>query len=103
MKIGGKTYSAGTAKALSMKCDTSSSYISQVLTRVPNPSGEIRTIGPILARKLEKYCKKPIGWMDVSHEDIDPAENELRILFAAMDEKAREKLLKQARLIKDKK
>lgn len=97
--IDGKTYRAGSASALAAKCDTSRSYLSQIVTRFTYPSGVIREVGTELARKLEKGTNKPIGWMDVSHDNIDPTENELRLLYALMDEPARFALIAQARLI----
>jgi hypothetical protein len=92
-------YRAGTAAALAARCKTSRSYLSQILTRFPNPSGNIREVGTELARKLEKGAKKPVGWMDVRHDNPDSSENELRLLYAAMDESAKATLIVQARLI----
>lgn len=97
--VGKQTYRAGTAAALAARSKTSPSYLSQILIRFRNPSGNIREIGTELARKLEKGAKKPIGWMDVRHDDLDSAENELRLLYAAMDESAKATLMAQARLI----
>jgi hypothetical protein len=97
--MGKKTYRAGTAAALAAMSKTSASYLSQILIRFRNPSGNIREVGTELARKLEKGAKKPVGWMDVRHDDVDSAENELRLLYAAMDESGKATLVAQARLI----
>jgi len=102
--VGKKTYRAGTATALAIKCKTSSSYLSQILIRFKNPSGSVREVGTELARKLEKGSKKPLGWMDVKHDEVDSQENEFRILYAAMSDEAKTALLEQARkLAKSKK
>jgi len=95
--VGKKTYRAGTATALAIKCKTSSSYLSQILIRFKNPSGSVREVGTELARKLEKGSNKPLGWMDVKHDEIDSLENEFRILYAAMSDEAKTALLEQAR------
>jgi len=92
-------YRAGTATALAAKCETSAGYLSQILTRFRNPSGSIREVGTDLARKLEKGAKKPVGWMDVKHNDIDPAENEFRLIYAAMDDDQKAAMLEHAKLI----
>lgn len=97
--VGKQTYRAGTAAALAAKSKTSASYLSQILIRFQNPSGKIREVGTVLARKLEKGAKKSVGWMDVRHDSLNSAESELRLLYAAMDESAKATLIAQARLI----
>jgi len=97
--VGNKTFGAGTATALAKKCNTSAGYLSQILTRLPNPSGKSREMGTSLARKLEKGANKPIGWMDIKHEKLDPKEEEMRRLFAVLDADLREAILQQARIL----
>lgn len=89
----------GTAIALAKKCKTSASYLSQILIRYQMESGKAREVGTTLARKLEKGTKKPEGWMDVRHDAVDKDENELRLLYAAMDINMKAALLGQARII----
>lgn len=90
---------AGSLAALALFCDTSRSYLSQILIRFERKNGKVRGVGVDLARKLEKGMKKPVGWMDVKHDDIEPAESEFRLLYAAMGEDQKELLLEHARLI----
>jgi hypothetical protein len=97
--IGKKTYRAGTATALARKCQTSESYLSQILIHFPNTNGTVRTVGNSLARKLEQGMGKPVGWMDVKHDDVDPMENQLRLLYAGMNEAAQKALLDKAILL----
>ncbi len=97
--IGKKVYRAGSAAAVAAKCKTSASYLSQILIRFQNPSGKVREVGTDLARKLEKGTKKPIGWMDIKHDEVEPAESEFRLIYAAMDEVQKAALLEHAKLI----
>lgn len=90
---------AGSLAALALFCDTSRSYLSQILIRFERKNGKIRGVGVDLARKLEKGMKKPVGWMDVKHEDIEPAESEFRLIYAAMNEDQKTALLEHAKLI----
>jgi hypothetical protein len=94
----------GTAVALALKCDTTQSYLSQILIRYPTSSGKAREMGTELARKLERGCNKPEGWMDVDHSmdvdaDIDPAHSELVHLYATMKPEMRRILIQTARLM----
>ena len=89
-----------TAVALAARCGTTSSYLSQIQTQFPDRYDKPREIGTRLARKLEKGCNKPEGWMDTIHDDIDPNESELVNLFRdAMNDEGRALLLQQARMI----
>ncbi|OQS41149.1 hypothetical protein B0T39_09320 [Chromobacterium haemolyticum] len=56
-----------TIAAVAQVADTSPSYLSQILNRVPSRTGKPRDVGPDLARKLEQGCGKPMGWMDHPH------------------------------------
>ena len=91
----------GTGVALAAQCGTSASYLSQILIRFKTESGRSREVGTELARKLEKGCKKPEGWMDVVHTDCEVPvdENEIVNLYSAIDDKMRSLLLQQAKLI----
>lgn len=93
---GKKTARAGSLAAVALYCDTTASYLSQILIRFKH-NGKTRQVGTDLARKLEKGAGKPEGWMDTSHEEINSQENELRLHFAAMDDDAKEALLNIAR------
>jgi hypothetical protein len=90
-----------TAIALAKRCDTSASYLSQILIRFKMASGKSREVGTGLARKLEKGCKKPKGWMDSVHHDgeVQASENEIVDLYYAMDDKMRQVLIEQAKMI----
>lgn len=58
----------GTQEAVAARAATSQVYISQLRTSAPDSkTGRPREIGPRLARKLERGCGKPDGWMDVAH------------------------------------
>lgn len=74
-------------------------YLSQILTRSTMPSGKTREVGTELARKLEKGCDKPTGWMDTGIDYDDPGEVELRNIFTAISLEQRGLLLEQARLM----
>ena len=49
------------------RCDTSPSYINQILRRLKTPKGTTRSVGTRLARRLEQGFSKPTGWMDEDH------------------------------------
>ena len=49
---------------LAEKINTNPAYISQLLT--PNKDNR-RSLGDVLARRLEDVYKKPLGWMDTYH------------------------------------
>ena len=49
------------------KIDTSPAYISQILSIKTQ-----RDMGNDLARKIEQLLGKDRGWMDTSHDDIEP-------------------------------
>lgn len=85
-------------EVIAKKSKTAASYLSQIhiRSRVSN-SEKIRDMGPKLARKLEKGCGKPVGWMDVDHSSIDEGEIELRKIYESMDSELRDLLLHQAR------
>lgn len=61
-----------TADAVAQRAATAPMYLSQILNGVPSSTGNPRGVGDALARRLEKGCEKPLGWMDKSHakEDI---------------------------------
>ncbi len=90
-----------TGVALGAKCKTSASYLSQILTRFKMESGKSREMGSELARKLEKGCEKPEGWMDVVHHegDIESSGNEIVNLYFAMDSTMRSVLVQQAKML----
>jgi hypothetical protein len=87
-----------TTIALARKCKVSHTNLSQIKNQfAPEQTGTPRMLGSKLARKLELGCGKPEGWMDISH--ADDRENELRDLYASMDETGRALLLQQAQMI----
>lgn len=58
----------GTQDAIAAAVETSPVYISQIVNRYPDSkTGKPRQIGDQLARKLERCCNKPTGWMDNVH------------------------------------
>lgn len=90
----------GTAAEVGRLSDTSRIYLSQILTRASNNvTGKTREIGTKLARKLEQGCRKPEGWMDINHQNLNSNEAELQTIYAAMDEPMRDLLIQQARLM----
>jgi hypothetical protein len=56
-------HEVGSVTALAKMVSTAQSYLSQIIG--PRP---VRSVGDELARRLEFVCKKPHGWMDVTHE-----------------------------------
>ncbi|MEN7429184.1 hypothetical protein VA599_00415 [Chromobacterium sp. TRC.1.1.SA] len=61
-----------TIRAVALAANTSATYLSQILNRTKSCTGNPRGLGSVLARKLEKGCNKPEGWMDQHH----PEDNE---------------------------
>jgi hypothetical protein len=57
----------GTQTRLAELAGTDQSYLSQIITRRPMPSGKTRQVGHELARALERAAGKPAGWMDRPH------------------------------------
>lgn len=99
-KNGEKKAHAGTIAAVALYCDTARSHLGQILIRFKH-NGKVRQIGTDLARKLEKGMGKPEGWMDTPHEEIESKENEMRLLFASVDEQTKDAILMLARKIKE--
>lgn len=98
-KQGKVTARAGSLTAVALYCDTSASYLSQILIRFKQKNGKIREVGPRLARKLEKGAGKAQGWMDVVHDDVEPTENEFRLIYATLNEDQKAAILEHAKLI----
>lgn len=59
----------GSIELLAHDCETSPSYISQILTGVPSRTGKPRNVGDKLASKLEVGCQKPHSWLDMPHTE----------------------------------
>ncbi len=100
----------GTVTEVGRLSGTSRIYLSQILTRSASATGKSREVGTKLARKLEKGCGKPEGWMDINHNGIDhdsvvPSRNELGQIselvhiYSSLDEEMRMILLQLAKLI----
>lgn len=87
---------------LAKLCNTSPTYLSQILTRFRKQTGKIAEVGSKLARKLEVGTGKPEGWMDKRQDDVDPAESELVNIFATLKTDRRNLLLQYARTISKK-
>ncbi len=60
-----------TATSLAFAANTSPAYLSQILSN--RTKGKI---GDKLARKLEAALDKPVGWLDLVHEDHDNAQKQ---------------------------
>ena len=60
---------AGSASELARMINSDPNYISQIVST----KGE-RNVGHSLARRLEKACSKPHGWMDQPHGQSQPTE-----------------------------
>lgn len=86
----------GIAAEVARRAKTAPAHISQIVTRFERPNGNVAIIGSKLARKFEKGCGKPEGWMDVLH-DTDPITTELLDIFVTLPEKKRLEVLNQAR------
>jgi len=70
---------------------------------IDNP---FKKIGDRQARRFERALKRPKGWMDEQHIDIDPICNnfpedlrELMLIYSELEEKDRVRLLEIARLL----
>lgn len=59
----------GNQAELSRRVDTPATYINQIVKGTLTRSGSRRGVGDELARKLETGMKKPVGWMDKSHDE----------------------------------
>jgi hypothetical protein len=58
----------GSAAALAERIGTAPQYISQILHATPDTkTGRGRTLGTVLARRIEKQLSKEDGWMDQAH------------------------------------
>jgi transcriptional regulator with XRE-family HTH domain len=71
----------GTIEAVAEKSGTAPQYLSQIRNGVKSSTGTARGVGDSLARKLEKGCGKPEGWMDIpfAEPQEEPREsNEVR-------------------------
>lgn len=80
----------GTAIALAEAANTNEKYISQIITGQPLPSGSLRSLGTVLARRIESAAGKEPGWMDYDHDngglvvtrtDMTPDEAELLRIY----------------------
>lgn len=58
----------GSAVNVAKETGVNEAYISQVISGTLLPSGNPRGVGDKMARKLEEGCKKPFGWMDITHK-----------------------------------
>jgi uncharacterized protein (UPF0305 family) len=66
--LGVLRHQVGSLKELAALADTDPNYLSQLA------SGTWKSaMGHAMARRLEKACKKPVGWMDQEHtqEELD--------------------------------
>lgn len=62
----------GSAAELTRQVDIDPSYISRIF--IIKKSQHRRNIGNKIARKIEKACGKPHGWMDQPHGQSQPTE-----------------------------
>ncbi len=76
-------------------CKVSVAYLCHIRTQARKKTGKVATMGSELARKLEQGLGKPVGWMDIAHD------NELEIvqLYNKMTDEMRDALIVQARLM----
>lgn len=88
----------GTFSGIAAKVDTDPNYLSQI------SSGDGKhNMGYRMARRLEKACGKPVGWMDVPHED-DEIEQDLSAIgriARRMNQTQRRRLIKLMESISD--
>lgn len=55
----------GSIEALAVRADSTAVYLSQVRNQAPDSkTGRPRSMGDQMARRLERACGKPAGWMD---------------------------------------
>lgn len=59
---------AGSQAKLANASSLSDAYISQVVNKLRNKSGQPRTLGASAARKIEAGLDLPRGWMDTDHD-----------------------------------
>lgn len=58
-----------TIAALAEKTEIAAAYLSQILNKAPSSNKTPRGMGSKTARKIEKKCGKPNGWMDAMHSE----------------------------------
>ncbi len=56
-----------TLEALAAAAATTGVYLGQIRRETPDTNGRPRQMGAAMARRLEKACGKPVGWMDIEH------------------------------------
>lgn len=96
----------GSNSALANAVGTNEKYLSQLLNMLPLPSGNHRSLGDKLARRLERCSGKPDGWMDrdhdasipVSYANLSLEENELLRLYREANTFKRRAIMVVARL-----
>jgi hypothetical protein len=79
---------AGSAANLSRATGVPAAYISQCKNRALTKTGQPRSVGDSVARKLEAGMQKAQGWMDQS--DLDPRERELLEKFRELSDDAQD-------------
>jgi hypothetical protein len=99
----------GTPRAAADLSDTSEGYLKEILRGDTLPSGKAKSVGDDLARKLEKGCGKPEGWMDVSHQGesqtppgelLTPEDRALLTLYRRADPELKAAIMQVAKLAK---
>lgn len=64
----------GGTKRLADLYECEENYLSQIKNRsIDSESGRPKSIGSRVARKLERLCQKPKGWLDTNHQNQDQA------------------------------
>ncbi|MEH3087693.1 MAG: S24 family peptidase [Xylophilus ampelinus] len=59
----------GTLEAVASRAESTSVYLSQVRNgTIDQKTGKPRQMGTAMARRIEKGCGKPEGWMDATHK-----------------------------------
>ena len=59
----------------------SAAYLSQIRNKLPDSkTGTPKTMGKSIARRLEKGFKKPEGWMDTDHAEVQEIDPELSLV-----------------------
>mgnify|MGYP007054544646 CR=1 FL=1 len=95
----------GGIRALAELADTSYQTLWQIVGGTELPSGKVRALGYLLARKIETAVNKPQGWLDVDHGEraaLDDEAIRFALWWQGLDEKEREKFHQVRTLITEK-
>lgn len=93
-----------TIVGVSDKTGISPAYLSQILNATKTGKNQApRAMGEVTARKLEKACGKPEGWMDLPHDTMigeDVTVRAMMDIYHTLNERSKIALLQQSIILK---